>query len=209
MATESQSNANRRNGHAGADTRTPANKAVPGADNVKHGLSAGLRVLPGENQQEFDELIAEYRRDFAPVNTHQHFLVEEMAQARWRLARARRLETAVVEQMTGLDNAADVDFILAAAFINNTAGPLHTLQRYAAAAERSYYRAWRQLQALRKQDAADAPAEPAVRNEPKSRPPGTSGHSNGAPPTREDPSGDDNGWKMSSDAAAITAGPVR
>ncbi|MGA2184747.1 MAG: hypothetical protein ABSH47_17135 [Bryobacteraceae bacterium] len=197
MATESQLNANRKNGLASTGPRTPEGTAVSSANATKHGLSAGFRVFPNENQQEFDELVAEYHRTFAPTAIHEQFFVEEMAQARWRLARFRRLETAVIDQMIGLANAADGDFILAAAFINNTAGPIKTLQRCAADAERSYYRALRQLEACRKQDAADADAaeKPAVRNEPNSRPPSASGHANGAPLASGNPF-DDGGWKM-------------
>ena len=63
-------------------------QAGPGASATKHGLSASFRVLSNENQQEFDELIAEYHRTFAPADTHERFLVEEMAQSRWRLPHA-------------------------------------------------------------------------------------------------------------------------
>ena len=129
---------------------------------AKHGLDAALRVLPNENQHEFDELLSQYRRTFAPATIHEHFLVEEMAQSRWRLARFCRFEIAVLEQMTATAGASDVDAVLAAALIDGTAGPFKTLERYAAAAERSYHRALKQLQSGRGQE---------LQNEPKSASP--------------------------------------
>ncbi|MGA3023719.1 MAG: hypothetical protein ABSF98_03000 [Bryobacteraceae bacterium] len=79
-----------------------------------------------------------------------------MVQARWRLARARRLEAAAIEQIVDPAGPADADSQIAAALINNTAGPLITLQCYAAAAERTGYRALQQLLTLRKQEAQAA-----------------------------------------------------
>lgn len=129
---------------------------------AKHGLNSGSRVFSSENQREFDELIAEYHRTFSSTNIHEEFLVEEMAQARWRLARFRRLEAGIVEDMITADGSQDADAVLAAALLGNTAGPFKTLQRLAAAAERSYYRALKQLQDVRKPEAQEE-----VRDEPK------------------------------------------
>jgi hypothetical protein len=204
MPTNPQIHANRVNGQAGTGPRTPEGKAISSANATKHGLSAGLRVLPNENQQEFDELIAEYHRTFAPANVHEQFLVEEMAQSRWRLARIRRLEAALVEQMAGAGDPADSGVALAptrpaaarlaAALINNTAGCFTALQRFAADAERAGHWALKQLQAMRRLKARAA-AKPELPNEPNSRPHAASGHSSKEPPTRGIPS-DDGGWKM-------------
>ncbi|MGA2184248.1 MAG: hypothetical protein ABSH47_14595 [Bryobacteraceae bacterium] len=182
MSTESQILANRRNALASTGPRTAQGKSISSGNAIKHGLSAGFRVLTNENQEEFDELIAEYHRTFAPANTHEQFLVEEMVQARWRLARVRRLEAAVIEQTVGLADPADADTILAAALIDNAAGPFLALQRYAAAIERTGFRALQQLLALRKL-AAQAARDAAQRNEPNSASPGSSRHSGATQPT--------------------------
>jgi hypothetical protein len=200
MTTDAQIRANRINGLASTGPRTPEGKAISSANATKHGLSAGFRVLSNENQQEFDELVAEYHRTFAPTNTHEQFLVEEMVQSRWRLARIRRLEAALVEQMVGLGDPADADSILAAALLDDTAGPFKTLQRYAAAAERTGHRALKQLQTMRRLEACAA-RNPAQRNEPNSPPPDHSGPADEAPPTRGNPS-EDGGWMMSDDGSA-------
>ena len=171
MASQPKIDANRNNALQSTGPRTAEGKAVSSTNAVKHGLTAAFRVLPNENQPEFDALVADYHRTFSPSNTHERFLVDEMAQSRWLLARIRRLESAVIDQMLAATGSDDPDAVLAAALLNNTAGPFKTLQRYAAAAERSYYRALRQMQALRKQEPQPRPAaRPKVRNEPKSMP---------------------------------------
>jgi len=106
MSTEGQIPANCGNARASTGPRTPQGESI---------LAAGFRVLTNENREEFDGLIAEYHRTFAPATTHERFLVWEMAQFRWRLARARRLEATVVEQLVGPGDPADSDAVLAAA----------------------------------------------------------------------------------------------
>jgi len=160
MATQAQTLANRTNAQASTGPRTPEGKLISRGNATKHGLAAAFRVLPNENQQEFDKLIAEYNRTFAPANIHERFLVEEMAQSRWRLARIRRLENEVVEQMVGSASPVDADSIIAAALLNNKAGALTVLHRYAVAAERSGHRAFQQLLALRKQRVQNEPIRP-------------------------------------------------
>ena len=203
MSTDIQIFANRINGLAGAGPRTPEGKPTSSANAAQHGLSAGFRVLSNENQQEFDELIAEYHRSFAPTNTHEQFLVEEMVQSRWRLARIRRLEAALVQQMVGLGDPADSDAILAAALFDDTAGPFKNLQRYAAATERSYYRALKYLQDARKRE-AHAAEDSARRNEPNFESPGSSAHSGVAPPTPGNGSGN-RGCSLSNGAPSANA----
>jgi hypothetical protein len=133
-------------------------------------MATTFRVFPNENQQEFDDLVADYHRTFVPTTTHEQFLVEEMAQSRWRLARLRCLESAVIEQMIDAAGSGDAYQILAAALIDNTAGPVKTLQRYAAATERSYYRALKQLQTGRQAELQNEPklepAKPVTRSKP-------------------------------------------
>jgi hypothetical protein len=165
MPTEAQIDANRGNALHSTGPRTVEGKSVSSANATKHGLAGSFRVLPHESQDEFDELLAGYHRTFVPATPHEQFLVEEIAQSRWRLARIRRIETAAIQQMLDAAGSSDGDAVLAAALLDNTAGAFKTLQRYAAAAERSYYRALKQLQDARPQDAAPT-EKPKLRNEP-------------------------------------------
>ena len=183
MPSAAQIQANRRNAQASTGPRTPEGKAISSANSTKHGLSGGFRVLPGETQEEFDDLIAEYYRTFAPTNTHERFLVEEIVQARWRLARARRLEAGIVEDMIAIREAVNADAAMSAALYNDTARPFTELQRYAASIERTAYRALQQLLALRKL-AAQAARDAARRNEPNSASPGDPRQPAATRPTR-------------------------
>jgi hypothetical protein len=140
---------------------------------LKHGLCSGFRVLQAESQEEFDELIARFHRDFAPTNVWEESLVEEMVHSCWRLARARRIEARIVDAMLAASSFDDSDSALISALFNNNAGPFIVIQRYIAAAERAGRRAHKQLLAIRRQEAqnkAQAAREAAVPNEPNSRP---------------------------------------
>jgi hypothetical protein len=170
MPSDAQIRANRRNAQASTGPRTPEGKAISSANSTKHGLTGGFRVLNEESQEEFDELVAEYCRAYAPANSHERFLIEEMVQARWRLARLRRLEAGIIEDMIEARGAVNADAVMSAAFCNGTATAFTELQRYAASIERSGHRAVHQLLALRK-SAAQTARDAVRRNEPKSASP--------------------------------------
>jgi len=100
-------------------------------------------------REEFDALVDEYVRAFAPANVHEQFLVEELAQARWRLARARRMEATVFENLTFGPDQSQNDWHFVNALSSGSAAPFYAMQRYIAAAERTSARALKHLNALR------------------------------------------------------------
>src|SRR5215831_9691263 len=115
MATAAQVTANQANATHSTGPKTPEGKAAAARNATRHGLSGAFTVLPHEDQDEFDTLLASLRVEFHPANQHESFLVEQMAQSRWRLSRGRRLETAMFETMLlGEVNDADPDRQLAA-----------------------------------------------------------------------------------------------
>ncbi len=102
-----------------------------------------LTVISHENQSEFDRLAAGYLAEFKPKTVHEQFLVEQLAQSRWRLHRYRRLETLALEQIvSGESDETNPD-----AKILKSLGdkPLLIVTRLATAAEKSYHRAHREL----------------------------------------------------------------
>jgi hypothetical protein len=181
MATAAQITANQNNAAHSTGPKTPEGKSAAARNSTKHGLSGAFTVLPHEDRDEFDILLACLRDEFQPANQHETFLVEQMAQSRWRLSRGQRLETAVFDQMLASPEE-DPDHRIAAKLLAGGDRALATLQRYAAAAERSYYKAHAELlksRQLRNEaktvetiDAAvigrlvNAPP-PRLRNEPK------------------------------------------
>jgi hypothetical protein len=146
MATPAQITANQQNATHSTGPKTPEGKAAAARNATKHGLSGAFTVLPHEDQDEFDILLACFRDDFKPVNQHESFLVEQMAQSRWRLARGQRLEAAMFEQMlNGYYIPAGDDQRIAAKLMSGGDKALVTIQRYITAAERSYYKAHTEL----------------------------------------------------------------
>ncbi len=144
----------------------------------QHGLSGAFSVLPNESQAEFDQKLANYRTTYKPQNDPEEFLVAQMVQSRWKLARINRLEAALVRQMIAADpEHTDADEVIAAAMLKGAAGPLAALHRYSAAAERAYYKALRELQRNRAQQSEQSgesallamlanPVSVPVQNEP-------------------------------------------
>lgn len=164
MATISQLAANQQNAQHSTGPQTDEGKAAVSHNAFKHGLSSPFDVLPHEDQEEFDALVESYRDEFQPVGQHRNFLVNQMAQARWQLARAQRLEACLLEQMM-LDPGSPADSPdarIVANMLTRSADPIAALQRYAANAERSYHRAHREfrtdIQDGHKQQHADVEA---------------------------------------------------
>ncbi len=139
MTTPAQISANQANSQLSTGPRTESGKAAASQNALKHGLTSELTVLPNEDQAEFDRLLESYRNQFGFDGEHESFLVEQMARSRWKLARIQRLETATFARASETGSAEDWK-------------ALATLQRYSAAAERSYYKAHRELQQGRKDD---------------------------------------------------------
>jgi hypothetical protein len=183
MATAAQITANQNNAAHSTGPKTPEGKFAAARNSTKHGLAGAFTVLPHEDQDEFDVLLACLRDEFQPANQHESFLTEQMAESRWRLSRARKIETAIFDQMLmGEPTGHDPDQRIAAKLLEGGDRALATIQRYAAAAERSYYKAHGELlksRQLRNEaktvetlDAAvigrlvNAPP-PRLRNEPK------------------------------------------
>jgi hypothetical protein len=126
--------------------RTDAGKAVSSMNSLKHGLTSRKVVLPGENQAGFDRLHNQLLADHAPTGALETELVAEIAACLWRLQRARRYESTILETSS---------FEL---FVSHTqARGFETLLRYMAAIERQLNRAivrLREAQAERRKSAA-------------------------------------------------------
>ena len=152
MATAAQITANRINAAKSTGPKTPEGKTAAARNSTKHGLSGAFAVLSHEDQDEFDILVVCLRDEFRPANEHQSFLVEQMAQARWRLARARRIENAMFEQMLSGVMPNEPDQRIAWKLLNGGDRALANIQRYASAAERSYYKAHAELLKSRAQN---------------------------------------------------------
>jgi hypothetical protein len=197
--SEKQLAASRANGAKSKGPATPEGRARSSRNSLRHGLSSQLAaenmVLSHEDRAQFESLRASYIQSFQPANQPQHDLVETMAAARWRLNRLQQIETKLFEkemvlrademekelaEMTEVEKLACVFDRMA-----NQGKSIALLIRYEGSLNRSYERAFRQLQQLQSQAAQGpaceseeipnepkpAPAAPATPQPPRPRPP--------------------------------------
>jgi hypothetical protein len=151
MATPAQIAANRLNAQKSSGPKSPAGLAVSRFNALKSGLDAKSQVIPGEDPAELAALAENYRRQFQPATPFEIFLVDALVTADWRLRRFRKLEPLLWCE----DALFDPD--------SPEARGLTRLYQRLDAAERSFYRALKELQ---RQIAARAEAELAALSQP-------------------------------------------
>jgi hypothetical protein len=151
MATSAQISANQHNATLSTGPKTLEGKAAAARNATRHGLSGVFTVLPHENAEDFTSLAGRLRDEFQPETENENFLVDLMIQARGRLLRIQRLEALAFEQiLTEPGGNSDPDARILAALCGS-GNAFDKLQRYTAAAERSYYKALRELRQSRAQ----------------------------------------------------------
>jgi hypothetical protein len=151
---------------------SPAGRARSARNAMRHGLTAMSILVPGESQKEFDAHLAGYIQQFQPVHSVEHDLVKTMAVARWRLRRIPAIESNMVvneiEHGFGdYDELANDHQRVAYAF-DRCNRALSLLTRYESALNRTFERAWKQLQELQKARLAAPPEK--LRNEIETAP---------------------------------------
>src|SRR5882724_4091776 len=94
MSTQSQISANQTNSQLSTGPKTEAGKAASAQNNFRHGLvpGAAFKVLPTEDQSQFDQLLGALRNEHNPGTPTEAILVEGMAEAHWLRRRATALE---------------------------------------------------------------------------------------------------------------------
>jgi len=80
--------------------RTTVGKAASSMNAMSHGLTSGKVVLPGEDASQFEFLRRSLLKEHRPNTPTEKILVEEMAQAHWRLDRVRRRQDQAFESET-------------------------------------------------------------------------------------------------------------
>jgi hypothetical protein len=73
--------------------RTATGKAVSSANSLKHGLTSGRLIIPGEDPAEFEALLSDLVKEHAPANETESLLVQQMAQSWWLMQRAIRIQS--------------------------------------------------------------------------------------------------------------------
>jgi hypothetical protein len=186
-ASARQIEANRRNA-AGPHQMTEAGKQSIRANALRHGLAAKLHVvLAGEDEKFYNEILESLREEYAPQSTQEEMLVGQIAENYWRLIRARNMESGSFKLGIKIEaeeygfNRVEPDDLLRGANLATALSHHHEIfariARYETTAERSYYRAIRELDKLQKSHArqqVNTPPAPEIRsvpqNEPSARP---------------------------------------
>ena len=92
--SQRQLEANRRNAQKCTGPKTTAGKKRSRLNAVKHGLTAQIPVLPGEDPAQFHARVDGYKTDLQPRGTLENDLVEQMAQQAWQIDRALTADAA-------------------------------------------------------------------------------------------------------------------
>ncbi len=102
MVTEKQEQANIQNAQLSTGPTSSEGKAVVSRNAVKHGIFAKDLVINAgdgrEDAMEYQELLTDLKRDFAPVGRMEMMLVEKIAVNYWRLRRLVRYETGEIRR---------------------------------------------------------------------------------------------------------------
>jgi hypothetical protein len=86
--------ANRKNAARSTGPRTPSGKNRSRLNALKHGLTAAIPVLPGEDPTRYQARVEAMVESFAPQNQIEVDLLERVAATTWSLERAARAEVA-------------------------------------------------------------------------------------------------------------------
>ena len=144
MATILQIDANRRNAKNSTGPRTDHGKAVSRFNALKTGIDATSHVIPGEDPEVLEILTIEHYDRFQPAAPERRFLVDAMVAAEWQLRRLRKAEAQLWELAMRDWNTRE-DLMPSGEAFHSGIDTFTRLHRRIDAAERSYYRALKQL----------------------------------------------------------------
>ncbi len=137
-ASALQIEANRANALHSTGPRTDDGKQRSSRNSEKHNLTGGSAFIHGEDPEEYEAHVAAQIRQYKPSAEHELYLTRELADAMWRMNRARRMESELLERSLNPFTADD----------DETAIQLQRLTRYIAAIERTYYKAYNELKKI-------------------------------------------------------------
>ena len=118
--------------------RTTEGKAASSMNALSHGVTSLKVVLPGEDAAQFQQLRNALLEEHQPATPTETLLVEEMAQAHWRLDRVRRRQDQAFDSPT-LDQKL-----------------LSLLLRYATSYERTFFKSLETLKKLQRERLAQS-----------------------------------------------------
>ena len=139
MTSQKQIEANRRNALKSTGPKSDDGKARSRLNALRHGLTAEQAVLPHEDENDYEKLREGMLESYAPENSAEQAIVEELANAYWRLLRMHRVENQYWDHLGGCYNRGDAG--IAEALLQAPDKQTRNYFRYYAQVERSYYKA--------------------------------------------------------------------
>lgn len=104
MSTPAQIAANQQNAKHSTGAKTEAGKAKSSRNNFRHGFTAAFCILPGEDREEFNELVADLLEEHQPETATEALLVKKMAQHHWLVQRAILLQEALGKMKASVED---------------------------------------------------------------------------------------------------------
>ena len=139
MATPAQINANRANAQKSTGPRSVEGKSASRFNALKHGMDAASIVIPGEDPEVYDSLVAQYLIEYHPQSASESFHVDTMIRADWQ---KRRLEAVEADLFRTIMTESPDNSLAAVLLAESPAAKLLLrIQRQIAAFERTWHRA--------------------------------------------------------------------
>jgi hypothetical protein len=137
--SQAQLAANRANAQLSTGATTPEGSAISARNNTRHGLTSdadgeNYQVLASENQSDYNQSLADYRKEWKPATATENDLVNRLIMHRWLRRRALRLQQSLFDPQTS--EVSDVK-------------KFELYRRYETTHERSYNKCLGDLQRLR------------------------------------------------------------
>src|SRR5437868_1963865 len=85
-------NANRLNAQKSTGPTSPEGKAASSLNALKSGIDAWSQIIPGEDPDELEALVAQFRLRYQPAGPTQLSLVDTLISTEWIQRRLRRIE---------------------------------------------------------------------------------------------------------------------
>jgi hypothetical protein len=98
VASEPQTQANRRNARLSTGPRSINGRARVATNALKHGLTAKSIVLPNEDPDEFEAFRNALCDDLDPEGAMEELLVQKIVADAWRIMRTLKLDGAIHER---------------------------------------------------------------------------------------------------------------
>jgi hypothetical protein len=89
LATQKQIEANTKTSQKSTGPRIEEGKAKSCLNQLSHGLTSSVNIVPGEEPEEFKALLFDLCTEYQPANPTEQILVETMTMHQWLLCRTR------------------------------------------------------------------------------------------------------------------------